>query len=399
MSKTYFRKIPADRSGIWAGKRPLLTTLDIELTERCNNACAHCYINRPQNDEFARKAELSAAEIREVLREAALLGCLSVRFTGGEPLIRDDLEEIYLAARRLGLKVTISTNATRITPRLADLFARVPPLLPMEITLYGSTRESYEAVSGRRGSFDAAVRGVTALQERRLPFVITGIVLSSDDREIEAFDSWVRTNFLPEHKPARVLALNLRARHDDDGKNERIRALRPSPDRQYRVLSRDEAAFRRDMVRLFSRFAGIQGDRIFACEAGTGSACLDSYGRLQACLLLRHPDTTYDLKKGNLKDALKVFFPSLRERRAKNSDYLARCARCFLSDLCDQCPARSWMESGTLDTPIEHYCRTSHRIARGLGLLGDAENAWDILDREKRIEEFVKRGGWNGPQG
>jgi len=399
MSKTYVRKIPAAGSGIWAGKRPLLSSLDIELTERCNNACSHCYINRPQEDEAARRTELSAAEIREVLEEAASLGCLSVRFTGGEPLVRDDFEEIYLAARKLGLKVAIATNATRITPRLADLLARVPPLLPVEITLYGSTREIYEALSGRRGSFDAAIRGVTALRERRLPFVITGTALSSDDREIEAFDRWVRANFLQERDPARVLALNLRAHRDDDGKNERIKALRLSPDRQYRILSRDEAAFRRDMARLFSRFAGPQGDRLFACEAGTGSACLDSCGRLQACVLLRHPDATYDLKKGSLEDALKVFFPSLRETRAKNPDYIARCAGCFLSDLCDQCPARSWMESGTLDAPIEYFCRTSHRIARGLGLLGDTENAWDVPDRGKRIEEFVKRGGRNGPQG
>lgn len=398
MSKTYVRKVPADKSGIWAGKRLLLSSLDIELTERCNNACSHCYINRPQEDEAARNAELSAAEILEVLKEAASLGCLSVRFTGGEPLVRDDFEEIYLAARKLGLKVAIATNATRITPRLAEILARVPPLLPVEITLYGSTRETYEAVSRRRGSFDAAVRGVTALKERRLPFVITGTVLSSDDREIEAFDRLVRAKFFQERDPARVFALNLRARRDDEGKNERIKALRPSPDRQYRILSRNKAAFRRDMARLFSRFAGPQGDRLFACEAGTGSACLDSYGRLQTCVLLRHPDTTYDLKKGSLKDALTVFFPSLREMRAKDPDYLVRCAHCFLSDLCDQCPARSWMESGTLDAPIEYFCRTSHRIARGMGLLGDAENAWDVPDREKRIEEFVKRGGRNGPQ-
>ena len=398
MPRTYVRKIPAAGSGIWAEKRPSLISLDIELTERCNNACSHCYINRPQEDEAARRAELPAAGIRKVLEQAASLGCLSVRFTGGEPLLREDFDEIYLAARRLGIKVTISTNATRITSSLADLLARVPPLLPLEITLYGSTAAAYEAVSGRRGSFDAAVRGVAALKERGVPFMITGTALSADDREIEAFGPWVRANFLPEYESALVLALDFRARRDDAGRNRRISALRPSPDRQYRILSRNSAAFRKDMTRLFSGFAGLQGDRLFACEAGAGSACLDSYGRLQACLLLRHPDTTYDLAKGSLRNAIEVFFPALRETRAANPDYLARCARCFLSDLCNQCPARSWMESGTLDTPIEYHCRTAHRIARGLGLVGDGENAWDVPDREKRIEKFVIRGERNGSQ-
>jgi MoaA/NifB/PqqE/SkfB family radical SAM enzyme len=36
---------------IWRGKRPTLSSLDIELTERCNNACLHCYINLLQNDQ------------------------------------------------------------------------------------------------------------------------------------------------------------------------------------------------------------------------------------------------------------------------------------------------------------------------------------------------------------
>ncbi len=71
-------------------KEPLLSHLDIELTERCNNACLHCYINRPSDDFWAKQCELSTAEWQEIFRQAANLGALSVRFTGGEPLLRED---------------------------------------------------------------------------------------------------------------------------------------------------------------------------------------------------------------------------------------------------------------------------------------------------------------------
>ena len=58
-----------------------------------------------------------------MLTEAAGLGALSVRITGGEPLLRPDFEDLYVFARRLGLEVLLFTNARLITPELADLFA------------------------------------------------------------------------------------------------------------------------------------------------------------------------------------------------------------------------------------------------------------------------------------
>ena len=117
-----------------------LSSLDIELTERCNSDCIHCCINLPANDRVAKAREMTTGQVKSILTEAATLGCLRVRFTGGEPLLRPDFEGLYLFARRLGLKVLIFTNARLITPQLADLLMRIPPLVFMEITVYGCTR-------------------------------------------------------------------------------------------------------------------------------------------------------------------------------------------------------------------------------------------------------------------
>ncbi|MEM5790358.1 MAG: radical SAM protein, partial [Syntrophobacteraceae bacterium] len=127
--------------------RPRLEQLDIELTERCNNDCIHCCINLPAADSAARERELTTRQVEHVLKQAADLGCLEVRFTGGEPLLRPDFEDLYIYARRLGLRVLLFTNACLISPRLADLFASIPPLLKIEITVYGMRQESYESVT------------------------------------------------------------------------------------------------------------------------------------------------------------------------------------------------------------------------------------------------------------
>jgi radical SAM protein with 4Fe4S-binding SPASM domain len=102
--------------------------------------------------------------------------------------------------------------------------------------------------------------------------------------------------------------------------------------------------------------------------------------------MLRSPDLSYDLHQGSLQDAIENFFPTVRELRAKNPEYLKRCAKCFLQGLCEQCPARSWAESGTLDTPVEYYCQVAHARARDLGLLKEGEVAWEVKDWQSRLE-------------
>ncbi len=93
-----------------------------------------------------------------------------------------------------------------------------------------------------------------------------------------------------------------------------------------------------------------------------------------------------------MKYALTEVFPRLRETKATNPDYLKRCAVCFLKGLCEQCPAKSWMEHGTLDTPVEYLCQVAHAQARFLGLVQENENAWELAPDiwQSRIDEFVK---------
>lgn len=82
-TRTYAKRVRSDQAALWRSKKPLLTRLDVEITERCSNDCIHCYIRRPARDPEALRKELPASEIKDILGEAASLGCLSVRLTGG----------------------------------------------------------------------------------------------------------------------------------------------------------------------------------------------------------------------------------------------------------------------------------------------------------------------------
>lgn len=385
----YVRRRSLGQQPLFSGKGPLLGSLDIELTERCNNACVHCYINRPERDEEAARRELTTEGWKDVLRQAAELGALSVRLTGGEPLLRPDFAEIYLHARRLGMKVMLFTNGRLITPELVDLFARVPPLKKIELTVYGMHPASYGAVACAPGAFAEFRRGVDLLLERQIPFEVKWPLLPANRAERNEFEAWAAAILGTGRHQSYTVFLDLRARRDSPARNRRIAALRPLPADCLALLARDEEAYRRSMANLAGQFMGPQGDRLFACGAGE-AGCVDAYGTYQMCLLLRHPDTVYDLARGTLREALTGVFPQLRELRAMDPSYLGRCAQCFLKGLCEQCPAKSWLEHGTLDTPVEYLCQVAHAQARFLGLLSETERAWEVRDWQARVADLVQ---------
>jgi len=383
----YALKRSVSQSELWRLKSPVLQRLDIELTERCNNACQHCYINLPADDAEAKSRELSTDAWREVLRQAADLGVLTVRLTGGEPLLREDFVDIYMSARRLGLRVLIMTNARLITSELADLFARVPPREAVEITVYGMHQATYEAVSRAPGSYAEFRRGVELLADRQVPFIVKGARLPANRSEKAEFETWAQSLPGNQDPPSYAMFFVLRGRRDSPARNRQIAKLRISSEEGMDVLTAKADEYRSGQTEFCSKFMHAPGEHLFNCGAGT-TVCVDAYGRLQPCMMLRDPALTYDLLHGSLREALTQVFPKLRDVRATNPEYLDRCARCFIHGLCEQCPAKSWAEHGTLDTPVEYFCQIAHAEARYLGLLAEGERAWEVLDGLQRVQKM-----------
>jgi MoaA/NifB/PqqE/SkfB family radical SAM enzyme len=394
----FFRTYQAHEFKLWRDHAPLLGHLDIELTERCNNACIHCLINQPQHDPSALSREIDASLFKDVLRQAAELGCLSVRFTGGEPLLRGDFEELYVFARRLGMRVILFTNARLVTDELARLLSHYPPGRPVEVTVYGMHAESYDAVAAAPGAYVEFRLGLERLRSHRVPFIVKSCILPQNRLELDEFEAFAAALLHMDRAPTYAMHLDLRARRDNPAKNRLIERLRLTPEEALTVLKR-RRDYLESMRTFCSRLTGPTGDRLFGCSAGH-AICVDAYGYSHMCLSLRHSGMAFDLRRnsaGNdsrspLRFALTEFFPRLRETRADNPEYLRRCARCFLKGLCEQCPVKSWIEHGSLDTPVEYLCRIAHSQARYLGLIKDGEDAWEVADWRERIDRCAAEG-------
>lgn len=124
-------------------------------TNRCNLKCLHCYSSSSPD---CRSDELTTKQAKKLLCELAELNCPVVLFSGGEPLLRNDLFELLAEAKRLGLRAVISTNGTLIDSDTADKLAAVgADYVGVSIDGGEKVHDKFRMV---KGSFAAAMKGL-----------------------------------------------------------------------------------------------------------------------------------------------------------------------------------------------------------------------------------------------
>ena len=339
---------------------------ELEITARCNLHCRHCYINLPSNDPLARSGEMTLQEINAIADQAVSLGTIWVLLSGGEPLLRDDFQEIYLSLKRKGLLVSVFTNATLVRDEHITLFRKYPPR-DIEVTVYGASPETYERVTRRPGSFAAFLSGLNRLLESGVKVRLKAMALRSNFHELPAITAFCRART----KDYFRFDPQLHLRFDrDERRNAEIRAERLTPEEVVALERADEERFtslRKGCDTLIREEIAHTGcDHLFHCGAGIGSFSIAYDGTFRLCSSLCTPETTCDLRKGTLRDAWEHLVPKVREMRSQRSEFLERCLRCPIASICLWCPAHSWLETGELDTVIDYFCEVAHARAAAI---------------------------------
>ena len=302
------------------------------MTARCNNECRHCYINLPAGDKKAKAKELSLEEIADVAGQAVSLGAVWCLLTGGEPLLREDFADIYLLLKKNGLLVSVFTNATLISDEHVRLFKKYPPE-NMEVSVYGVTRETYEKVTRKPGSFEAFSRGLGLLLENGIRVRLKAMALRSNVHELEAIADFCRARTKDYFRFDPFLHM----RYDRDRKrNAEIAAERLSPDEIIALERSDPERFQAlkergcDLILPEEHEPGC--DHLIKCGAGRDSLVIGADGRVRLCYSLCHPDCVYDLRAGSLSDAFFNFVPKIRDIRSSRKEFRTKCNGCALDE-------------------------------------------------------------------
>lgn len=342
----YFAEIAAK---VGTGRAPLNAI--IELTERCNLRCRHCYIHDPAQDHLVRSRELTAEQWYRILDELAETGCLWMTWTGGEILLRPDFADLYRYAKRKGFLIVLFTNGTLLTPELVALFQEWYPHY-LEITLYGMTAETYERVTGVRGSYEKCLRGIEALMNAGIPLRLKTVGMTLNKHELPAMYDYASS-------------LDVDFRHDSVLRptfhGQDIRDLRLSPEEVVDLdLVRPDAQDAFEMA-LQHALDSVQDnplydpERLYNCGAGFRTFHIDPYGQLTMCHMIRSPG--YDLTAGTFQDGWEDFLAGIRSVTI-NKD--VACRHCEVQGLCVRCPAFAGLENGDPETVVEYACAIAH---------------------------------------
>jgi radical SAM protein with 4Fe4S-binding SPASM domain len=314
---------------------------NFELTVRCNLSCVHCY-QGTRGTRRVQGRELSTLEWQKVIGGAIDAGCLDVLLTGGEPLLRDDFHDIYRYARERGAIVTVFTNGTQLDDLHVKLFRDLPPA-KVEISLYGSTREVYERVTGVPGSHAKCLSGVQRLLDGGVETALKTVILRTNEHEVEAMADLARTLGVG-FRTDPVVCPQL------DG-NPAPLVERVHPEVAARLQYADEA--KREKVRSYLERARTSSSATttYRCDAGLLTFYVTAQGRLRPCMMMT--DMEFDVMIAGFDAAWHATTTALADPTWVLGD---RCRTCPDLLICGFCPGLARLERGTTTLPTEYLC-------------------------------------------
>ncbi len=274
-------------------------------------------------------------------REAVDNGMVFLLLTGGEVFLRPDFFEIYTPLTRLGLMLTLFTNGTLITDALAQRLAQTPPSRT-EITLYGATAATYEAVTGVPGSYARCCAGIEALVRHHVPLGLKTTITRQNIGELEAMRQMAHNWSVP--FSAGWLLSQRRDGNPSDIEDCRL------PAKDCVTLEAADRASAHEWMEAALREPSSGNDGNFYCHAGKAAFVVDASGEMNPCLDLTLPAAR----------PLEIGFRAAWEQVQRFVDtappIASACLACEARVYCRRCPAWSRLETGTFTEPVSYLC-------------------------------------------
>ena len=162
---------------------PALSILYFYLTEGCNLACKHCWVNPPYDETGTRFAALSRDRFERAINEAIPLGLQAVKLTGGEPMLHPEVRYFLRSLISHQLNVLIETNGTLIDDEIAVLLRDLKECF-ISISIDSTGPEIHDRIRSIKGAHGKAVDGIRRLVAHDIAPQVIASLLPENKKEI-----------------------------------------------------------------------------------------------------------------------------------------------------------------------------------------------------------------------
>jgi len=170
-------------------KRPVVVW---NMTRRCNLRCIHCY-SSSQNIQYSD--EMTTAEAKQMILDLAGFGSPVLLFSGGEPLLREDLPELAEYAVSRGMRAVLSTNGTLLTREKVAVLKKIG-LSYIGVSLDG-LQTTHDRFRGVAGAFDKAMSGIRICREEGIKVGVRFTINRKNAADIPAIFDLLEAEEIP----------------------------------------------------------------------------------------------------------------------------------------------------------------------------------------------------------
>lgn len=198
-------------------RRPL--SCHFELTYRCNFHCPMCYIRMTDEQAKPYGRLRTADEWIEMGKQIRDAGVLNLTLTGGECTLFPEFDRLYTELYKMGFRIFVMSNGAAWTDKIRELFRKYPPH-GVSITLYGTSDETYEKVTGDPNGFPKVKETVRFLRSIGVHYHLSYTVIKQNVydlarmksvcEELQAPYDWITDVFQHRYDPSYSDALNCR---------------------------------------------------------------------------------------------------------------------------------------------------------------------------------------------
>lgn len=343
-------------------KIPLSGTF--ELSPVCNFSCRMCYVRKTQAEVIANPRQImTLEEWKKLAEEMKQQGMLYLLLTGGEPFLWPNFWELYDYLYKMGFMISINSNGSLIDDTVIQRLQKKPPGR-INITLYGTSNDTYYELCGVHNVFDRVTHAILGLKKAGIQVKLNCSLTPQNAADLASFDA-----FAKEHDLILTVATYMYPpiRRDSSmvGQNERFT---PKEMAYYHLLryrlQYGEELYQQYLVKVIDGIAVPLGldsecmdpaDGKIRCRAGNASFWVTWEGYMTPCGMM--PEPKIDLRAAPFEEAWKQLVDI-----SENVRISGVCGSCENQNVCHACAAMALAETGTTAGVPTYLCQMTQEL-------------------------------------